>query len=157
MIELLWSVAILGVTLTGILGVRALPERVRVAFDVVCLAAAGVVLYQHTVTPLMLAPIGAANSPAIWLRAVAVAWWILSARVIVAALYYTLRIDRKSREAKLPAAEQTSMRAALQRYDGIGIRIEDDVLITSGEPKLLSSGAPRTVAEIEALMAAARR
>ena len=40
---------------------------------------------------------------------------------------------------KLPAAEQTSMRAAVLRYDGIGIRIEDDVLITAGEPKVLSS------------------
>ena len=57
---------------------------------------------------------------------------------------------------KLPAAEQTTMRAALQRYDGIGIRIEDDVLITSGEPKLLSHGAPRQAADIEALMAGSR-
>jgi len=55
--------------------------------------------------------------------------------------------------AKLSAAEQTSMRAALQRYDGIGVRIEDDVLITSGEPKVLSAAAPRTVKEIEAWMA----
>lgn len=54
---------------------------------------------------------------------------------------------------KLPAAEQTSMSGALQRYDGIGIRIEDDVLITAGEPKVLSAAAPRTVHEIEAWMA----
>ncbi len=53
---------------------------------------------------------------------------------------------------QLPAAEQTSMRSALQRYDGIGIRIEDDVLITAGEPKVLSSGAPSTVKDIEAWM-----
>jgi Xaa-Pro aminopeptidase len=58
---------------------------------------------------------------------------------------------------KLPAAEQQSIRRALDLYDGIGVRIEDDVLITSGEPKVLSAGAPRTVAEIEALMAAAKR
>jgi Xaa-Pro aminopeptidase len=55
--------------------------------------------------------------------------------------------------AKLSAAERTSMRVALQRYDGIGVRIEDDVLITSGEPKVLSAAAPRTVKEIEAWMA----
>ena len=54
---------------------------------------------------------------------------------------------------QLPTAEQTSMRAAVQRYDGIGIRIEDDVLITSGDPTVMSSGAPRTVKDIEAWMA----
>jgi small-conductance mechanosensitive channel/CRP-like cAMP-binding protein len=101
LIAVLWSVGILGVTVGGILGVRTLPQRVRAAFDVLCLAAAGVVLYQHGVTPLTLPSIGSSNSPVIWLRAVAVAWWILSARVIVAVLYYTLRHDRKSREAKL--------------------------------------------------------
>jgi Xaa-Pro aminopeptidase len=55
--------------------------------------------------------------------------------------------------ARLSATEQASMRAALQRYDGIGIRIEDDVLITAGEPKLLSAAAPRTVRDIESWMA----
>ena len=44
------------------------------------------------------------------------------------------------------------MRAALTHDDGIGIRIEDDVLITKGEPKLLSAKAPRTVNEIEGWM-----
>ena len=34
----------------------------------------------------------------------------------------------------------------------IGIRIEDDVLVTSGEPELLSAGVPRTAAEIERAM-----
>ena len=58
---------------------------------------------------------------------------------------------------KLPASEQTSMRAAVDRYDGIGVRIEDDVLITAGDPKVLSAGAPRAARDIEALMAAARR
>ena len=52
----------------------------------------------------------------------------------------------------LAAAEQSSMRAALTRYDGIGIRIEDDVLITEGELKLLSAKVPRTVNEIEGWM-----
>ena len=57
---------------------------------------------------------------------------------------------------QLPASEQASMRAALERYDGIGVRIEDDVLITAGEPKILSAAAPRTIKDIEAWMAARR-
>ncbi len=54
---------------------------------------------------------------------------------------------------KLSASEQESMRTAIDRYDGIGVRIEDDVLITAGEPNILSAGAPRAPREIEALMA----
>lgn len=135
MIELLWSVAILGATVAAIVGVRALPERVRVAFDVLCLVAAGVVLYQHTVTPLTLPPIGSANSPSIWLRAVAVAWWILSARVIVAALYYTLRIDRKSREAKLFIDL-----AAAAIYVGAGLIVLKSVLALSVGGLVATSG-----------------
>jgi Xaa-Pro aminopeptidase len=54
---------------------------------------------------------------------------------------------------KLPAGAQESIRSAVNRYDGIGVRIEDDVLITPGEPKILSAGAPRSPKEIEALMA----
>jgi Xaa-Pro aminopeptidase len=58
--------------------------------------------------------------------------------------------------ARLSSAEQASMRSALERFDGIGVRIEDDVLITSGEPKVLSAGAPRTVKAIETWMASKR-
>jgi Xaa-Pro aminopeptidase len=54
----------------------------------------------------------------------------------------------------LPANERAGIDAALARYDGIGVRIEDDVLITAGAPKNLSAGSPRTVAEIEAWQAA---
>jgi Xaa-Pro aminopeptidase len=57
---------------------------------------------------------------------------------------------------KLTPSEQTAMRAAVMRYDGIGVRIEDDVLITAGAPKMLSGGAPRTPQEIEAFMAASK-
>ncbi|MEM1402689.1 MAG: aminopeptidase P family protein [Pseudomonadota bacterium] len=41
----------------------------------------------------------------------------------------------------------------LDRYDGIGVRIEDDVAVTRRGYELLSDGAPRTINEIEALMA----
>lgn len=39
------------------------------------------------------------------------------------------------------------------RWWGIGVRIEDDILVTSGDPENLSAKAPRTAEEVEALMA----
>jgi len=40
-------------------------------------------------------------------------------------------------------------------FRGLGIRIEDDVLVTQNEPEVLTSGVPKSAAEIEALMSAA--
>ncbi len=37
-------------------------------------------------------------------------------------------------------------------WQGIGVRIEDDVLVTADGPSVLTEGAPRTVAEIETAM-----
>jgi Xaa-Pro aminopeptidase len=38
------------------------------------------------------------------------------------------------------------------RWQRIGVRIEDDVLVTNGEPDVLTAAAPKTVDDIEALM-----
>ncbi len=40
---------------------------------------------------------------------------------------------------------------APERYRGIGVRIEDDVLVTTGDPDVLTGALGKTVAEIEAL------
>ena len=42
------------------------------------------------------------------------------------------------------------------RFRGIGIRIEDDVVVGDGEPEVISAAAPKDPDRIEALMAAAR-
>jgi len=43
---------------------------------------------------------------------------------------------------------------APEKFRGIGIRIEDDVLVTSDDPEVLTSSVPKTVNEIEQYMAA---
>ena len=45
------------------------------------------------------------------------------------------------------------MRGVAKKWQGIGIRIEDDVLVTKGEPEVLTRDVPKGVTEIEALMA----
>jgi len=41
-----------------------------------------------------------------------------------------------------------------EEFRGVGIRIEDDILITSREPEVLTREVPTSVREIEMLMAA---
>jgi Xaa-Pro aminopeptidase len=41
-------------------------------------------------------------------------------------------------------------------FQGLGIRVEDDVLVTADGPDVLTAGAPKEVGEIEALMGAQR-
>ena len=48
--------------------------------------------------------------------------------------------------------EQASIAKALDLFNGIGVRIEDEILITSDGAKFLSAGAPRSAAEVERFM-----
>ena len=96
-----WSVGILTAAAAGILCLRTLSKRVRIAFDIVCLVALSAVLYARGASPLLAPPIGAPDNATIWLRLIVVAWWLVSARVVVATLYFALRQNRKHRAAKL--------------------------------------------------------
>ncbi len=50
-----------------------------------------------------------------------------------------------------------AVRPAFERYKGIGVRIEDDILVTAGGYKNMSAALPRTIADIENFHARAAR
>ena len=47
-------------------------------------------------------------------------------------------------------------RSVARELRGIGVRIEDDVLVDRAGPEVLTEAAPKSVRDVEALMAAAR-
>ena len=57
----------------------------------------------------------------------------------------------------LPKTEENekfiaAVRPALEKFKGIGVRIEDDILITNGKPVNLSAGIPSKLEEVEAAL-----
>jgi Xaa-Pro aminopeptidase len=59
---------------------------------------------------------------------------------------------------KTPENEQfiAAVRPAVEKYKNIGVRIEDDVLVTNGTPKVISSAVPSKIEDVEASIAALR-
>ena len=49
------------------------------------------------------------------------------------------------------------VRPAFERYKGIGVRIEDDVLVTAGEPRVLSAAIPSKLDDVEAAIVRLRK
>jgi Xaa-Pro aminopeptidase len=60
---------------------------------------------------------------------------------------------------KTPENEKfaAAVRPAFEKYKGIGVRIEDDVLITAGQPKVISSVIPSRLEDVEANIAQLRK
>jgi len=70
-----------------------------------------------------------------------------------------IRHDALDNLPKTPENEKliAAIRPAFERYKGIGVRIEDDMLITPEGVKWMTGALPRSIADIEAFIAKARR
>jgi Xaa-Pro aminopeptidase len=70
-----------------------------------------------------------------------------------------IRPDALDNLPKTPENEQfiAAIRPAFEKYKGIGVRIEDDMLITPEGVKWMTAALPRSIADIEAFIAKARR
>src|ERR1700752_3992764 len=95
-----WSLAILVAAAAGLLAFRTLSRGIRFAFDVACLVALSLVLHQRGATPLLASSPAAPDTATLWLRVLVVAWWLVSARTVVAVLYFQRRHDRGPRSGK---------------------------------------------------------
>jgi len=70
-----------------------------------------------------------------------------------------IRPDALENLPKTPENEKfiAAVRPAFEKYKGIGVRIEDDLLITSGGVKWMTKALPRKMSEIEDFIARGRR
>jgi Xaa-Pro aminopeptidase len=72
-------------------------------------------------------------------------------------LYF--RPDALDNLPKTPENEKfiAAVRPVFEKYKGIGVRIEDDVLVTTGEPRVISGSIPSKLEDVEAAVAQLRK
>ncbi|WP_336491391.1 mechanosensitive ion channel family protein [Methylobacterium nigriterrae] len=98
---LIIAVALVALTLVGLVALRPFSYRTRIGFDLTCFVAISIFLLREGVFPVFPSSNGVLDGTELWLRAVCGAWWLLGARILVAVLWVTLHRSRRSREARL--------------------------------------------------------
>ncbi|MGY2735049.1 hypothetical protein [Sphingomonas sp. UYP23] len=93
--------AILALTLFCILVVRSRPIAVRLSCELVLLVVIMACLVARGTSPLPSGPNLARHADAAWLRALAVIWWLIGARVLAVVAAVVLGHDARSRRARL--------------------------------------------------------
>jgi Xaa-Pro aminopeptidase len=70
-----------------------------------------------------------------------------------------IRVDALDNLPRNPANEKfmAAIKPAFEKYKGIGVRIEDDMVITPEGVRWMTAALPRSIADIEAFIAKARR
>jgi Xaa-Pro aminopeptidase len=70
-----------------------------------------------------------------------------------------VRVDALDNLPKSPDYEKfiAAVRPAFEKYKGIGVRIEDDMLVTDVGVKWMTEALPRSIPDIEAFITKARR
>ncbi len=70
-----------------------------------------------------------------------------------------IRPDVLDNLPKTPENEKfiSAVKPAFEKYKGIGVRIEDDVEITNGKPKMMSASIPSKLEDVEATIAELRK
>lgn len=98
---LILAAGFVAIAIGGVLALRRFSDFARGAFDIICFSAISAFLVKQGIAPLF-PPLDAhVDSSAIWMRALAGAWWLLGARITVYGLRFAIYRDRHSSEAKL--------------------------------------------------------
>jgi small-conductance mechanosensitive channel/CRP-like cAMP-binding protein len=100
-VSLLPAAVFLAITVVGLLALRPFPGRVRVVFDTLCFLAFSLFFFSRKAFPIFPPLRGTVNSEGLWLRAIGGCWWLLGARLVVAALASLQQRIGSSRGARL--------------------------------------------------------
>lgn len=101
MTHLLASALVLGACLLGLVIVRRRPPRIQFGVDVASLVALSLALWHDGQSPLLLSAVPVATAGGLWLRALAVGWWLFACRAAVSLTRAVLGHDQRSRETRL--------------------------------------------------------